>query len=97
MFFGCDEEDEVKVGWFYSRRWILILIWIWCPKFGKKQRLWSVVFRSFKWAYLGIHLHGRSSVLSVGGVGYYASMVSFVNPLNAQRFGRVKLLFLRTE
>ena len=38
---------------------------------------------SFMWAYLGIHLHCRSSVLSVGGVGYYASMVSFVNPLNA--------------
>ena len=36
----CDEEDEVKVGWLYSKRWV----WVWCPKFWENQRLWPAVF-----------------------------------------------------
>ena len=98
MFFGCDEEDEVKVGWFYSRRWF------WCPKFGKNQRLWSAVFTFHRFVRFEMkrllcpyilmicscELH---ALLGVHLPGCYEPMVSFVNPLNnAQRIKRVKPL-----
>ena len=51
MFFGCDEEYEVKVGWFYSRRWDFDIDLDLVPKVWEKP---EAVVSSFPFVQVGI-------------------------------------------